>query len=473
VNPLVIIPTYNERNNVALIAEKLLSLSVALDILFVDDNSPDGTGALLDALAAKDPSLRVLHRKNKDGIGSAHVTGLSWARKHGYRTVVTMDCDMTHSPEDIPRLLKAAESADVIVGSRYLRRDSLRGWNWRRKMLTRIAHLLTRLFLGIPYDSTGAFRAYRLDRLPSDIFDIVRSKTYPFFFESLLVLHINGVKISQVPIDLPPRTYGSSKMPIGEPFRGVRHLFEVAVLRMICRETFLSADHLVEADPALRDEQGWDAYWSNAATNGNLLYAIVATIYRRLIIAPRLNAMIRKTFAPDSKLLHAGCGSGQVDVRFQNEMEITAVDSSFNALKTYVRTVPGAKSVRHASIKALPFEAASFDGIYNLGVMEHFPENEIIAIAQEFRRVLKPGGRLLLFWPHTRATSVAVLAFWRALRSINPRATVPLHPPEVSLIRSKKWIEKLLEEAGFALESYEFDWRDFWVQAVVTARPST
>ena len=104
VNPLVVVATYNERTNVEFIIEKLLGLGTPLDILFVDDNSPDGTGILLDALAERNLSLRVLHRKAKDGIGSAHLAGLSWARENGYCTVVTMDCDMTHSPEDVPEI---------------------------------------------------------------------------------------------------------------------------------------------------------------------------------------------------------------------------------------------------------------------------------------------------------------------------------------------------------------------------------
>ena len=327
-----------------------------------------------------------------------------------------MDCDMTHSPEDVPRFLEAVESADVVIGSRYLRKDSLRGWNWRRKLLTHTAHILTRVFLAIPYDATGAFRAFRLDRLPSDVFSVVRSSSYPFFFESLLVLQLNGAKIFQIPIDLPPRTYGSSKMRSTEPFRGVWHLIKVAGQRIVCRETFLVSDRLIEAYPSLRDEQGWDLYWSNTPSE-NRLYTILATIYRKLVIAPRLDAIVRKTFPPRSKLLHAGCGSGQVDVRFQSEMEITAVDSSLKALKTYARTVPAGEVGEACFHQDLPFEANSFDGIYNLGVMEHFHKDEIIVIAQEFQRVLKPGGRLLFFWPHTCATSVAVLGLWRELRA--------------------------------------------------------
>lgn len=469
--PLVIIPTYNERNNVPPITEKILALNLPLDVLFVDDNSPDGTGGLLDEYAARHAFLHVLHRPGKTGIGSAHLAGLAWAEERGYQTIVTMDCDLTHSPVDIPAMLAASADADVVVGSRYMRRGSLRGWNWRRKLLTRLAHLLTRLLLGISYDCTGAFRVYRLDRLPRGVFGVVRSKTYPFFFESLFVLHVNGARIAQIPISLPPRTYGSSKMPASEPFRGIRHLFETAMLRLVNPGAFRVPSRAVEKNPALEDSQGWDDYWEEAGQSGNLAYKFIASIYRRLVIARRLEAAVRRTFRPGSRLLHAGCGSGQVDVGFQREMRITAVDSSVRALETYVRTVPQAEGVRHASIFDLPFPDASFDGVYNLGVMEHFERDEIIAILRQFRRVLAPEGRLLVFWPHARATSVAALGFWHTIRRRVFGSEKLLHPPEVSHVQSRAWMAEILQAGGFALETYEFDVRDFWVQAVVTARP--
>jgi predicted SAM-dependent methyltransferase len=140
-------------------------------------------------------------------------------------------------------------------------------------------------------------------------------------------------------------------------------------------------------------------------------------------------------------------------------------------LETYRRTVPDAKSVRHASIFALPFENHTFDGIYNLGVMEHFQAEEITAILREFRRVLKPEGRLLMFWPHARATSVAVLGCWQKIRKKFFGSEKLLHPAEVSLVRSRKWLAGTLETGGFHLESSAFDWRDFWVQVVVIAHP--
>jgi len=471
VNPLVIIPTYNERNNITPLLEKLAALTIPLELLFVDDNSPDGTGDLLRERAAHQDNLNVLHRPKKEGIGAAHLAGLAWAADKGYACVITMDCDLTHSPEDIPALLAASETSDVVVGSRYLRRGSLEGWNWRRKLLTHLAHWLTRTLLALPYDSTGAFRVYRLDQLPLGLFGTVRSMTYPFFFESLLVLHLNGSVITEVPINLPPRTYGSSKMSPTEPVRGIFHLLETAIRRLANPESFRVPNRAIARNPALKDAQGWDDYWRQASQSGNLAYKVIATIYRRLIIARNLHADIIGTFPPQARLLHAGCGSGQVDVGFQKTMRLTAVDTSHCALETYVRAVPGAEEIQHASIFALPFDDDTFDGIYNLGVMEHFPAEEITAILQEFRRVLKPDGRLLIFWPHSRATSVAVLGLWQTARRKIFGSTQLLHPAEVSLVRSRSWMNNLLKTGGFTLDTYRFDGRDFWVQVVVTARP--
>lgn len=221
---LIAIPTYNELQNVRLIYEQLCNLKLDADLLFIDDGSPDGTGQLLDELAAKDERLTVLHRPGKLGIGSAHLDALKWAYKHQYQQLLTMDCDFSHSPADIPRLLGHDSSGGIVVGSRYLQPDSLREWNLLRKALTSCGHLLTTRLLGMPQDATGAFRLYELTRIDQRIFDLVRSTGYAFFFESLFVLTRNGVTISEVPIYLPARTYGSSKMSIVEVYRSLRRM---------------------------------------------------------------------------------------------------------------------------------------------------------------------------------------------------------------------------------------------------------
>ena len=197
---LVMIPTYNEAENVEAIVAGIAATGLDLHILFVDDNSPDGTGRILDRLATDYPYLSVLHRSHKEGIGSAHKAGIRWAYEHGYTTLVTMDSDMTHSPSNIGRLLELVDESDVVVGSRFLNRNSLKGWAWNRKLLTHAGHALTRFSLKQTHDCTNSFRLYRLDRIPSDIFAMTESLGYSFFYESLHRLHVNGMKIVQIVI---------------------------------------------------------------------------------------------------------------------------------------------------------------------------------------------------------------------------------------------------------------------------------
>jgi dolichol-phosphate mannosyltransferase len=211
--PLVLVPTFNEQENVERLCEEIQKQGIALDLLFVDDNSTDGTGRTLDALAGRHPSLSVIHRAGKLGIGSAHRAGIKWAYARGYESLVTMDCDFTHDPRHISELLaRTTSGADVAVGSRYLRANSLPDWNLYRRSLTTLGHFATRFMLGMSYDATNAYRCYRLSSIPERLFDLVGSSGYSFFFESLYVIHKNGFRIEEIPIALPNRTYGHSKM---------------------------------------------------------------------------------------------------------------------------------------------------------------------------------------------------------------------------------------------------------------------
>jgi len=171
--------------------------------------------------------MRVIHRAGKSGIGSAHLEGIDLAYAQGYDRLVTLDCDFTHSPSLIPEFLRRSEAADAVVGSRYLERDSLPGWTMVRRSLTTVGHMLTKNMLGISQDATGAFRAYNLNRLPRALFQLVQSKGYAFFFESMLILQRNGFAIAEIPIKLPARTAGNSKMSLVEIQRSVSTLFSL------------------------------------------------------------------------------------------------------------------------------------------------------------------------------------------------------------------------------------------------------
>ena len=223
---LLFIPTYNEHENVQRIYDLIKALSLDLDLLFLDDNSPDGTGQLLDEMAALDPRLYVIHRAGKFGIGSAHQAAIQWAYDQGYAVVVSMDCDLTHPPEHIPEFLKQAESYEGVVGSRFMREESLAEWNLLRKFLTHLGHFLTRYMLRVPYDATGAFRSYRLDRINRGVFQLVESPGYAFFFESLHIC-LSGVRVQEIPIELPIRTHGHSKMKLTDVFASLQRLMQL------------------------------------------------------------------------------------------------------------------------------------------------------------------------------------------------------------------------------------------------------
>ena len=236
---LIFIPTYNERDNVEWLFSGIKALNLSVDILFIDDNSPDGTGKILDKLALTHPELKVVHQAGKAGIGKAHKVGIAWAYKNGYSTLVTMDADLTHSPQDIPRLLEPSQTHHVVVGSRHLQKDSLEGWNLSRKILTRLGNFLTTYVLGMKQDATGAFRVYRLDSIPSELFNAVRSDSYSFFFESLHLLNTNHFTIKEVPIALPPRTYGSSKMQIKDILISLKGLMVLFIEGKFQRKQFV------------------------------------------------------------------------------------------------------------------------------------------------------------------------------------------------------------------------------------------
>jgi dolichol-phosphate mannosyltransferase len=212
---LVIVPTYNERDNLPPLVERIMSLPVAVHVLVVDDNSPDGTGQLADGLAAKNPSVHVLHRKDKNGLGRAYCDGFKWALGLSYEFIFEMDADFSHNPLDIPNFLKAAEeqSADLVLGTRY--KDGIRVINWplRRLMLSMCAGKYVRVVTGMPIsDPTGGYKCFRRRALESINLDAVRSNGYSFQIEMTHKIWRKGMRIAEVPIIFTDRFQGSSKM---------------------------------------------------------------------------------------------------------------------------------------------------------------------------------------------------------------------------------------------------------------------
>jgi dolichol-phosphate mannosyltransferase len=210
---LIIVPTYNERENLPRIAQRLLTLPVAVDVLVVDGNSPDGTGKAADELAAKSPRIHVLHERKKSGLGRAYIAGFKWALEKKYEFIFEMDCDVSHNPDDIPAFLEAAKDADLVLGSRYVGGIRVINWPLRRLMLSRFAGKYVALVTGMPFtDPTGGYKCFRRAALQSLNLDKIQCYGYGFQIELTNKLWRQGFKVVEVPIIFTDRTYGESKM---------------------------------------------------------------------------------------------------------------------------------------------------------------------------------------------------------------------------------------------------------------------
>ncbi|TMQ89994.1 polyprenol monophosphomannose synthase [Actinomadura soli] len=210
---LVIIPTYNERDNIERIAGRVREAVPSVDVLVVDDASPDGTGEVADAMAAADARIKVLHRAGKDGLGPAYIAGFRWAAEHGYDVMVEMDADGSHQPEELPRLLTALEDADLVIGARWVPGGKVRNWPKRREALSRGANTYARLMLGFHlHDATGGYRAFRAATLDKIGLDDVDSRGYCFQIDLALRAVRKGLRVVEVPITFVERVHGTSKM---------------------------------------------------------------------------------------------------------------------------------------------------------------------------------------------------------------------------------------------------------------------
>jgi len=213
---LIIVPTFNERENLPRMAQKLLALSVPVDVLVVDDNSPDGTGRIADELAAKHPQIHVLHRSEKNGLGRAYIAGFKWALEKDYEFIFEMDCDFSHDPEAIPMFLAAAQKADLVLGSRYSGGVRVLNWPLKRLLLSRCAGIYVWLVTGMPFtDPTGGYKCFRRRALQAVQLETVRANGYSFQIEMTHRLWRDGFQVAEVPIIFADRVEGSSKLSGG------------------------------------------------------------------------------------------------------------------------------------------------------------------------------------------------------------------------------------------------------------------
>ncbi|HYL28486.1 MAG TPA: polyprenol monophosphomannose synthase [Gemmatimonadales bacterium] len=210
---LVVVPTYNERVNVPLIVPAILGQDPRIDVLVVDDSSPDGTGELADQLAAENPRVHVLHRTQKEGLGKAYIAGFRWALDHGYDLIFEMDADFSHDPRFLPTFLDAIQDADLVIGSRYKTGVNVINWPISRLLLSLGANQYARLVTGLPLaDSTGGFKCFRRRVLEAIPLERVRSNGYAFQIEMSYLAWRKGFRLKEIPIVFTDRVEGQSKM---------------------------------------------------------------------------------------------------------------------------------------------------------------------------------------------------------------------------------------------------------------------
>jgi glycosyltransferase involved in cell wall biosynthesis len=213
---LLLVPTYNECTNVRAFTDQVRAAAPDIDILFIDDASPDGTGALLDELAGESAVIQVLHRKEKSGLGTAYREGFAWSLEHGYTFTVCMDADLSHDPADLVRFLKELETHDVVCGSRYLPDGDIVNWPLNRMLLSRGAALYTRLITRMPLtDPTGGFNAYRNEMLARLPLAEMTSNGYSFQIEMKYMAWSREYRVTEIPIVFTERRSGKSKMSPG------------------------------------------------------------------------------------------------------------------------------------------------------------------------------------------------------------------------------------------------------------------
>jgi dolichol-phosphate mannosyltransferase len=213
VKALVIIPTYNERENLVPLLKRIFSEGLSLEVLIIDDNSPDGTGAVADEIAASDPRVHTMHRAGKMGLGSAYVAGFQYALQRDYEAVFEMDADFSHNPDSLPEFLRELETADLVVGSRYLHGVTVVNWPLNRLILSYGANLYSRIITGLPLkDATGGFKCFRREVLEALDLSRVRSDGYGFQIEINFKAWRKGFRIREIPILFVDRRAGESKM---------------------------------------------------------------------------------------------------------------------------------------------------------------------------------------------------------------------------------------------------------------------
>ena len=230
---VVIVPTYNEKENIEILLGDLLALPVDLSVIVVDDGSPDGTGDLVDHWAAKDSRVQAVHRPRKLGLGTAYIAGFKRALSAGFDRIMTMDADFSHHPRYVPAMIELSLERDMVIGSRYVKGGGTLNCTWKRRLLSQFANTFAKIMLGLQArDCTAGFRCYRREVLEAIDLDHIFSNGYSFLIEMIYYVQRRGYRIGEVPIVFEDRLRGQSKISRNEVFRALQTVFRLEVRRV-------------------------------------------------------------------------------------------------------------------------------------------------------------------------------------------------------------------------------------------------
>ena len=234
--PLIIIPTYNEKENIREITRAVLDLPYDFEVLVVDDNSPDGTGDIADEMSAQNPRIHVLHRAKKQGLGPAYIAGFKWGIGHAYDLLFEMDADFSHRPEYLHDFMDAAKNADLVLGSRYISGVNVINWPLGRLLISYFANRYSQIVTGLPVrDATGGFKCFHRKVLESIDLDKVKSTGYAFQIEMSMRAAARGFTIKEIPIVFYDRTRGTSKMSFGIASEAAVMVWKLRLLKLLGR----------------------------------------------------------------------------------------------------------------------------------------------------------------------------------------------------------------------------------------------
>jgi dolichol-phosphate mannosyltransferase len=222
---LIIIPTLNEKKNIKKLFSQIQKLKINSDILFIDDNSDDGTRDEIISFSKKNRNVKFIFRPKKLGIGSAHKVGLVYGYKKRYKKILTMDADGTHNPKYIKKMFYESKNFDMVITNRFMKSKSINDWPLFRKILTSIRFYFINILLNFNYDSSGAYRCYDTNKIKINHILLAKDNSYSFFWESIFHLHKKKYSIKQIAVDLPYRKLGSSKMRIKDIIYSLFYLF--------------------------------------------------------------------------------------------------------------------------------------------------------------------------------------------------------------------------------------------------------